>query len=244
MGRFWDASSPALFTAFSVSHYIVLVLTVLLLFAMYRLRFWLKEGRRAALGRYILAAILAICEITLNIWFVTEDVFSLKSTLPLELCSISLLLCIFMLLFRNRLVFQIVYFTGIGGAMQALLTPVLYYAFPHYLFLEFFIAHIAIIAAVLYMVWVEGFRPTLKSIGITMLFLNVMLVIVWSVNHWTGGNYMFVARKPETASLLDLLGPYPWYLLSMEAVAIVVFGLLYLPFARRHRPTSQKQKGT
>jgi hypothetical integral membrane protein (TIGR02206 family) len=85
------------------------------------------------------------------------------------------------------------------------------------------------------MVWVERFRPTFKSIGITMVFLNVMLVILVGVNYITGGNYMFLARKPDTASLLDVLGPYPWYLLSLEAVALVLFLLLYAPFAGRRR---------
>ncbi len=81
------------------------------------------------------------------------------------------------------------------------------------------------------MVWVESFRPTWKSILITMGFLNIALIPVSVVNMLTGGNYMFLARKPDTASLLDLLGPYPWYLLALEGVALLIFVLLYLPFA-------------
>jgi hypothetical integral membrane protein (TIGR02206 family) len=65
--------------------------------------------------------------------------------------------------------------------------------------------------------------------------LNILLVVVYAVNRMTGGNYMFVSRKPETASLLDVLGPYPWYLLSLEAVAVVLFLLMYLPFAWRSK---------
>ena len=91
--------------------------------------------------------------------------------------------------FSNRL------FHRIGGALQALLTPVLYYDFPHYRFIEFFAAHIAIILAVLYMVWVEGYRPTLKSIAITMGFLNVLAGVVYVINTITGGNYMFVSAN-------------------------------------------------
>src|SRR5690606_12101072 len=97
-------------------------------------------------------------------------------------CSISLYLCVFMLLFRSRLLFQIVYFTGIGGALQALLTPVLAFDFPHFRFVQFFLAHSMIIIAVLYMVWVERFRPTMKSIALTMLVLNLLLVVVLLVN--------------------------------------------------------------
>ncbi|RKN84922.1 TIGR02206 family membrane protein [Paenibacillus ginsengarvi] len=233
MERFFDPTAPGTFIAFSPQHLIVLSIFALLTVLLYVFRGYLRDTSGRRYVRYVLIAALAASELSLNVWYVAEGVYDPADSLPLELCSISLYLCIFMLLLRSERLFRIAYFTGIGGAVQALLTPVLYYGFPHFVFFEFFAAHIAIILAVLYMVWVERFRPTLRSVFVTLGFLNAMLVLVFIVNSITGGNYMFVARKPETASPLDLLGPYPWYLLSMEAVALVVFLLLYLPFYKR-----------
>lgn len=233
MSRYFDANDPGGFSAYSLSHLMALFTLVVVAALLYAARRWLREGARSARGRLTLAAVLVLSELALNVWYAAEGVFSLKETLPLELCSISLYLCAAMLVWRSDALFQIVYFTGIGGALQALLTPVLWYGFPHFRFVHFFAAHIAIIIAVLYMVWVEGFRPKLRSVFTTLGFLNVLLVFVLLINRATGGNYMFVSRKPETASLLDLLGPYPWYLLSMEAAALVLFLLLYAPFAFR-----------
>ena len=34
-------------------------------------------------------------------------------------------------------------------------------------------------------------------------------------------------------SLIDVLGPWPWYILALEGVGLVLFFLLYLPFAIR-----------
>jgi len=51
--------------------------------------------------------------------------------------------------------------------------------------------------------------------------------------HPSESNYMFIAHKPDTPSLLDVLGPWPWYILSAEAVGLAVGLLLYLPFALR-----------
>lgn len=238
--RDWlDAQSANSFTAYSAAHIVALVFFLLIVAALFAARHWLRQERRSRVARFALAAVLILCDLSLHAWYISENVYDVKHTLPLELCSISLYMCVAMLLMRSRAVFQIVYFTGIGGALQALLTPVLYYDFPHFRFMEFFIAHIFIIAAVLYMVWVEGFRPTLKSVGITMIFLNVLLAIIYPINVITGGNYMFVSRKPDTASLLDFLGPHPWYLLQLEAVALVMCLILYLPFAihkERTRP--------
>ncbi|MCQ6559818.1 YwaF family protein [Paenibacillus mendelii] len=240
MGSWFDTHASAVFKAYSPSHFAALASFAGLVLLLYLCRHWFRQGRRSRNGRYVLAAVLVLSEITLNVWYVTGGIYNPKDTLPLELCSISLYLCIFMLLFRSRIVFQIAYFAGIGGAIQALLTPALYYGYPHFRFIEFFTAHIAIILAVLYMVWVEGFRPTLKSIVLTMGFLNALLIVVYLINAATGGNYMFLARKPDTASLLDVLGPYPWYLLSMEAVALVLFFILYLPFAAFPRTRAER----
>lgn len=68
-----------------------------------------------------------------------------------------------------------------------------------------------------------------------MSFLNVyMLFILW-LNHKTNGNYLYLAHKPEHISLLSYLGPYPWYILSLEIVAVLLFILLYLPFFRKRK---------
>jgi len=243
MKEWLDAQSSNSFTAYSTAHLAALMIFALLLAALFLSRHWLRDRRRCAITRYALAAVLMLCELSLNAWYLSENMFDVSSTLPLELCTVSLYMCVAMLLLRSRAVFQIVYFTGIGGAMQAILTPVLYYDFPHYRFIEFFAAHFAIILAVLHMVWVEGFRPTMKSIAVTMVFLNLLAGVVYAVNIVTGGNYMFLSRKPETASLLDFLGPHPWYLLSLEGVVLILCLLLYLPFAgKKPMPASHPQR--
>ncbi len=37
-----------------------------------------------------------------------------------------------------------------------------------------------------------------------------------AMNALTGANYAYASRPPENPSLLDHLGPWPWYLLSMQ----------------------------
>jgi hypothetical integral membrane protein (TIGR02206 family) len=135
-----------------------------------------------------------------------------------------------MLITKRRFVFEVVYFFGLAGALQALITPELFYTFPHFRFLHFFIAHFAIILSILYMVWVEGASITLRSVFKSFIVLNLFALIALFTNIATGANYMFLARKPQNPSILDFLGPYPWYILSLEVIAFVMFLLLYLPF--------------
>jgi hypothetical integral membrane protein (TIGR02206 family) len=68
-----------------------------------------------------------------------------------------------------------------------------------------------------------------------MIFLNILLVVVGGTDYWLDANYMFLMHKPEGASLLDLLGPYPYYLAVEEVIAFVIFTIMYLPFIRWRR---------
>lgn len=221
------------FQLFSLPHLLALAVTFCLLTLLYLFRRQLQASAAKRVFRFALAGVLLLSEVAFQLWHVLTDSWSAAYALPLQLCSVTLLLSAIMLLARSYLLYEITFFAGIGGAAQALLTPELFYPFPHFRFVHFFVAHAGIILACLYMTWVEGFRPTFRSVLKTMGFLNVLLVVAFAVNAWTGGNYLFVSRKPENPSLIDFLGPYPWYILSLEGVAVAIFSLLYLPFWRK-----------
>ncbi|MFD1781056.1 TIGR02206 family membrane protein [Fredinandcohnia salidurans] len=215
----------------SLSH--VVMLGLLFASGILLFMFRTKLTKRKSAIRYSLAFFLLASELSLYIWYLKTGVWDPVDSLPFQLCSISLLLSIIMLLTRKLFLFEITYFLGIGGAMQAMLTPELAYDFPHYRYFHFFLAHIAIILASLYMIWFENCRPTIKSIWKAFAALNVIAIVVFFINKATGGNYMFLARKPINPSLIDILGPYPWYILSLEIVALFMFIILYLPFIRK-----------
>jgi hypothetical integral membrane protein (TIGR02206 family) len=92
----------------------------------------------------------------------------------------------------------------------------------------------------LWVTFIDGYRLTFKSVWKALLALDLYAVFVAVVNYFTGGNYLFISRKPSTPSLLDYLGPWPWYLISLEAVAVAIFLILYLPFAISDRINADK----
>ena len=190
-----------------------------------------SQGLRRAL-RLGMAAWLVLNELSWHLWTWANGDWNVQTMLPLQLCNVFVFLSVLMLLTRSRKIYEYAYFLGIGGAIQSLITPDAgMYGFPHFRFIQPVISHGLIISAAIYLTVVEGFRPTWKSIPRVVLAGNLYLLFIALVNPLLGSNYLMISYKPDVASLLTLLAPWPWYILEYEAVGLVTFLILYLPFA-------------
>jgi hypothetical integral membrane protein (TIGR02206 family) len=144
-------------------------------------------------------------------------------SLPLELCYLVLIACIISLFKPNQFISEIAYFWGLGGVLQATLTPDLGRGFPSWDFLLFFWGHGATLMAIIFLVFSREFRLRKGSILRMMIALNIYALVVGAIDKIMGWNYGYLCRKPVMPSLLDLLGPWPWYLLSLELIAFLTF---------------------
>ena len=166
-----------------------------------------------------------------HLWNAYWGHWNIQTLLPLNACSILIWLAGFMFIFKNRTIYEFVYFMGMGGAFQYLMTPDLgIYGFPHFRYWQTFLAHGLLFIAPIYMTVVMGFRPTWKSFWRVVIGSNIYMVIIFFINRWIGSDYLFVNGKPATASIMDLLPSWPFYIIYLELIGIVTFLLLYLPF--------------
>lgn len=222
------------FSFFSNQHINALVFLFAIYILLFLFRNKLSKPNIDIVARYIIAVALILQEISFNIWRATNGDWHMGTTLPLHLCGASIVLSAIMLINKNYTLFEINYFWGLGGAVQALLTPDIgLYGFPHYRFFQFFTSHGLIIVAVLYMVFVHRYSPTHKSIwkvfGITLIYTGFIAIFNLIFN----GNYLFICWKPENGSIMDVMGPWPWYIIPLAFVAILSFYIWYAPFAIR-----------
>jgi hypothetical integral membrane protein (TIGR02206 family) len=153
---------------------------------------------------------------------------SLEYSLPLDLCNLVLIACIISLFRPNRFTSEIAYFWGLGGVVQAAVTPDLAAGFPSWDFVLFFWGHGATLLAIVFLISGRDFRPQRNSIARMMIALNGYALVVGSIDAFAGWNYGYLCRKPAMPSMLDWLGPWPWYLLSLELIAFVTFLILDL----------------
>ena len=87
-----------------------------------------------------------------------------RNHMPLHVCGVAVLLTSATLLFRSPKTYEIVYFWGLVGAANAVITPGgLAVDFPEYRFFQYFIAHSGIVVGVAFATWGLGMRPTLRG---------------------------------------------------------------------------------
>ncbi len=232
---------PQSFHPFSQQH----VITVVIGFAV--VAAFVMAGKKAGDSRKRTTAVLALVNLSafplsLAAWSSFGVPKSLDNFLPLQLCDVATLTAGFALITRRPLLCALTYFWGLAATMQALLTPALTVGFPHMAFVMFFVQHFAIVAAAFYLPIVEGWRPRqpLWKAPLEVYFWSVIyLIVAMTANKLLGTNFAFASEKPTNPSLIDHLGPWPWYLLSMQGIALVFFYLLALPFAGKVSRLSQ-----
>jgi hypothetical integral membrane protein (TIGR02206 family) len=184
-----------------------------------------------------LAALLLLDEAAVLALAAHDDLPTLATQhLPFQLCDWAVFACAAALLWRLQTAYELAWFWGLGGTLQAVLTPDLAEDFPGVHFLTFQLLHAGVIVAALYLTLGLGMRPRPRSVLRAWLWLQAYAAVTALADWLLGANYGYLRHKPASASLLDHLGPWPWYLLSLEALSLVLFLACYAPFALHDRP--------
>ena len=123
MDWFWGRDFPGgPFQLFGPRHLIALGMIALVNIVI--CFFWRNPSEAARRRfRYGLSAVLLINESLYHLWALTTGQWSIQVHLPFHLCSILVYVTPIMLITKSYRVYEFCYFLGIGGAMQALLTP-------------------------------------------------------------------------------------------------------------------------
>ncbi len=220
--------NAAAFQAFGPSHQAVLVLTLTCLVLLAVLRGWHPTSARVLEKALGTALLLAWPISTYGHW--QGGTLSLENALPCHFCDVAAISGGIALWTRHRLACEIVYFFGMAGTLQGLLTPNLKVDYPDARFFAFFLIHSGVVLAALHIVSAMHCPPRAGAVqrmfGITMLYAAVAA----GVNATLGTNYGFLCHKPEAASLMDHLGPWPWYVASLIALCVLFYTVLNVPF--------------
>jgi hypothetical integral membrane protein (TIGR02206 family) len=192
-------------------------------------RWVVRTGRMISLLLVADAVSYVVSELLARTWSPATD-------LPLALCDVAVLVAAAACWWRRPLLVELTYFWGLAGTLQAVITPDLSGGFPHLVFFQYLAGHLGIVLAAFYLVVGLRIVPRPGSVRTVFAITLAYTAIVGLVDTLSGANYMFLRRPPGNWTLLRVLGPWPWYLLSAAVVALALLGALNLPFwIARHR---------
>ncbi len=224
---------PPAFHPFSFSHLIILTLTAMWAGGMILLR---RRGvsQVVVMERLLITALLLEWPASMVAHYQLGD-FSRQNALPFHLCDVAAFAGALALLKRRQLAAELCYFFGLTGTLQGLITPALREDFPHMRFFAFFLGHSSVVIAALYVVFGLRLIPRANAPQRLLGWLLVYTAVAGAINAVLRTNYGFLCRKPPSPSLMDVLGPWPWYVASLGAFGWVIFTLLNLPFLKAQR---------
>jgi hypothetical integral membrane protein (TIGR02206 family) len=243
------AVRPRAFVFGSLFHIVPIVLVALLTILVPLLVKRTGSDRARDRAALVISLVLWVDEIAYQIWWFLRGAWSTTGSLMLHLCGLAIIFLPVLYFTENakfrQYLFEIMYFFGLGGAMQALFAPDIgLHGFPEPKFFCFFISHGtlvmgAVFAAVLYKVdltWKSWIRIIVITNLCTWAAYGINMLLRF-IPPYEVGNYFAIGYPPPNGSVIDvfagIFGPAPRYLIGLELMGLAVFGVLYLPFPIR-----------
>lgn len=200
------------------------------------------ESQARIFGR-VLAVLILVMFIVALFYKLTQP--ALDTSVPLQLCDVAELTAAYALWSRRQWAFVLTYYWCLVLSSQALITPDEGTPeqgspdFPNHLFITFFALHVLVVWAPIYLTWGRRMRPRWRDYRFTVIVTFVWAAFTFTFNAITGTNYGYLNRKPPTASLLDVLGPWPVYLLAEIAIVLIVWALMTWPWERSRQDANE-----
>jgi hypothetical integral membrane protein (TIGR02206 family) len=159
-----------------------------------------------------------------------------KGNLPLQLCDFAWIPVAWALLTRHPLALALTYFWGLTLSLQAMAQPTLDEAFPDPNFFAFWGKHVLLVWGAVYATLTLRQGPDWRGYRTAVLWTAGWVAVAMSVNGLLDTNYGYFNAKPD-GTVLDYLGPWPWYVLAEVAIVAGVWFLITLPWVRHRQRT-------
>lgn len=218
------------FTNYSTEHLITFVFWLLFSITVIYLgkNYWNEDQkRRNIIILLIIAASTQVMKVSIKLW---DGSFDITKDLPLHLCNMLPFAMIVAMWLQKRSWWAFLFFWIVGGSSHSLVTTSLTESFPHFENIRYWVLHAILVMSAFYGSLVLGYRLEKKDIYRSWLGMNILAAIMFPLNVLLGSNYVYLNGKPPGKTFYDLIGPWPYYLISLEIIIPVLFWLIYLLF--------------
>ena len=251
---FFGYSETPVFEEFSLAHLMPIILLGIGIFLIYRYREPLRNWKHEETFRSLIGAWLIFneCSYYWRLLYVgnSQDGTQMMTFLPLQVCEWTAYVAAFMLLKKNKHLYDIAFYITLTLGLIPLVTPaVLVRCGPaHYRYYSFWIEHTIPMLGVFYMTFVHGFRPDYRKVYKPFIMLSVLACFAIYANlNIPDANNMYLAAGTPGDSLANVLPANVWARLAVAFVIVcVLFTLVSLPQiiteVRRKRALSENKE--
>jgi len=173
--------------------------------------------------------------VAFHLYFISLGNYKIETDLPLYLCSLTAILIPFFTVYRKNWMYEILVFWIIAGTSQGVITPDILEGFPSFDYFRYWTVHLGLLSIIFYATFVFNMRPKLKSVFKSFFALQIYLIVMMLINYVLKANYFYLNEKPKSASVLDLFGEWPYYIMVAQLFLIPYFLIIYLPFYLTNR---------
>ncbi|WP_298761794.1 TIGR02206 family membrane protein [uncultured Psychroserpens sp.] len=179
---------------------------------------------------HLIAVFISITVVAFHVYHIILGDYDFKNDLPLYLCSLLGVIIPVYTYYKRYWMFEILVFWIIAGTLQAVITPDISEGFPSLDYFRYWIVHLGLLIVIFYSVFVFRLKPKLKSVFKSFFALQIYVILMISANFLLDSNYFYLNSKPESASVLDYFGEWPYYIIICQLIIIPLFLIIYLPF--------------
>lgn len=223
------------FEAYTMEHFLPIILAVLIAWASISIaNRRLKKKQQSILGT-ILASTSFVCVLGRMGYLMGQGNFDPALDLPFFLCRFMAVVLPFVMYTRNRFLLGILYFWILVGTVNAVITPEVSFNFGHWEYNIYWIYHLMLIVSIIYAARVYKFKITWKDYWNAVLATIGFTIFSIGVNYVLEANYNYLSEKPPVASILDYMGPWPWYIILVYLLMFFLFFLAFLPYLLRRK---------
>jgi hypothetical integral membrane protein (TIGR02206 family) len=190
-----------------------------------------SESQARLVGR-VLGVMTAVIYFSALVYLLSPPTIS--RSVPLRLTDLATLAAAYALWSQRHWAYALTYYWGLVLSAQALISPVFTSPdFPSFQYFAFWGIHLLVVWAAIYLTWGRGMRPSWRSFRIVVVATAVWAAVTFTFNRFAGTNYGFLNAKPTTATALDVLGPWPLYILTGGTLLVIVWALMTWPWERK-----------
>jgi hypothetical integral membrane protein (TIGR02206 family) len=157
--------------------------------------------------------------------------FDPRHSLPLQICDFAWIVVALALLTPRPTPTALTYYWGLTLSVQALVQPTLTQPFPQLDFFVFWGKHVCIVWGAVLLCLALRHGPDWRGYRVAMAWTLGWLVLLLCLNPLLGSDYGYVNGKPK-GTVLDWLGPWPWYVVVEVLIVVIGWTLITLPWTR------------